>query len=236
MKEARLIHAAARGRTAWYQNKFMWLFIFLLTVLVYYPYSVGSAFRYYSYRALFCLAILFTVYALNMRRSLVVIALVLAAPSVLQHAVYAAYPRSAVTMINSFLALAFDVFTVVVIFRRIFAKPHADSESIFGALCIYLFVGFSFASVFLMVTYFEPHAFYLDPAMNNHAVFDRLDAVYYSFGSMTSLGAAGITPVTGEARLLTIIEALLGVLFLAVLVSRLLSASSTVTRAAASRD
>jgi hypothetical protein len=41
---------------------------------------------------------------------------------------------------------------------------------------------------------------------------------------MTSLGAAGITPVSGEARLLTIIEALLGVLFLAVLVSRLLSA------------
>ena len=41
---------------------------------------------------------------------------------------------------------------------------------------------------------------------------------------MTSLGAAGITPVTGEARLLTITEALLGVLFLAVLVSRLLSA------------
>src|SRR5215468_554672 len=110
MKEARLIHAAARGRHAWYQNKFMWLFIFLLTVLVYYPYSVGSAFRYYTYRALFCLAILFTVYALNMRRSLVVIALVLAAPSVLQHAVYAAHPRSPVTMINSFLALAFDVF------------------------------------------------------------------------------------------------------------------------------
>lgn len=54
--------------------------------------------------------------------------------------------------------------------------------------------------------------------------FNRLDAVYYSFGSMTSLGAAGITPVSGEARLLTIIDALLGVLFLAVLVSRLLSA------------
>ena len=41
---------------------------------------------------------------------------------------------------------------------------------------------------------------------------------------MTSLGAAGITPVSSEARLLTIIEALLGVLFLAVLISRLMSA------------
>ncbi len=223
-QEARLIRVASRGRRAWYQNKFMWLFIFLLSVLIYYPYSVGSTFRYYSYRALFCVVILFTVYALSIRRSLLVIALVLAAPSIIQHTVYAADLRSPIAVVNSCLALAFDGFIVVVIFRRIFGQVHADSESIFGALCIYLFVGFSFTSIFLLVTYLEPHAFYLDPIVNNHEIFNRLDAIYYSFGTMTSLGAAGITPVSGEARLLTIIEALLGVLFLAVLVSRLLSA------------
>ncbi|HEY2171549.1 MAG TPA: ion channel, partial [Candidatus Angelobacter sp.] len=166
----------------------------------------------------------FTVYALSMRRSLLVIALVLAAPSIIQHSVYAADLRSPSAVVNSFLALAFDVFIVVVIFRRIFGKAHADSESIFGALCIYLFVGFSFSSIFQLDAYLQPHAFYLNPAVNNHSALNRLDAVYYSFASMTSLGADGITPVTGEARLLTIIEALLGVLFLAVLVSRLLSA------------
>lgn len=223
-EKAGLTRVAARSRQAWYQNKFMWLFIFLLGVLVYYPYSVGNAFRYYSYRALFCLVILFSVYALSLRRSVMVFALVLAGPSLIQHAVYAANLRSPVGVISSMVALTFDVFIVVVIFRRIFSKMHADSESIFGALCIYLFVGFSFASIFLLVTYFQPHAFYLDPSVNGHAVLERLDAIYYSFGTMTSLGAPGITPVSGEARLLTIIEALLGVLFLAVLVSRLLSA------------
>lgn len=202
----------------------MWLFIFLFGVLLYYPFSLGSNFRYNAYRTLFSLVILFTVYALSMRRSLLVIALVLAAPSLVQHTIYAADLKSPIAVVNSFLALAFDVFIVVIIFRRIFSKMNADSESIFGALCIYLFVGFSFASIFILVTYFEPHAFLLDPMGNSHQIFDRLDAIYYSFGTMTSLGAAGITPVTGEARLLTIIEALLGVLFLAVLVSRLLSA------------
>ena len=202
----------------------MWLFIFLLGVLIYYPYSVGSAFRYYSYRAFFCLVILFSVYALSMRRSLMVFALVLAGPSLIQHAVFAADLKSLAAVISAIVSLSFDVFIVVVLFRRIFSKTHADSESIFGALCIYLFVGFSFTSIFLLITYFEPHAFYLDPTVNGHAVLNRLDAMYYSFGTMTSLGAAGITPVSGEARLLTIIEALLGVLFLAVLVSRLLSA------------
>jgi len=202
-------------------NKFMWLFIFLLAVLISYPYSLA---HYAVYRSLVCLAILFTVYAVDIRRSLLMIALVLAVPSIVWHTVSAAEIKSSAAVVNTFLSFGFDVFIVVVIFRRIFAKTSADSESIYGALCIYLIVGFSFSNIFLLVAYFQPRAFYLDPATNDHAVFQRLDSVYYSYGSMTSLGATGITPVTANARLLTIIEALLGVLFLAVLVSRLLSA------------
>lgn len=223
-KNSRIIRAASQGKRAWYQNKFMLLFIFLLGVLLYYPFSMGSDLRYNIYRTLFALVILFTVYAVSMRSSLFVLVLIFAVPSIVQHTVYAANIKNPIGAVNSFLALAFDVYVVVVVFRRIFAKAQADSESIFGALCVYLFVGFSFANIFMLVTYFNPKAFYLDPQANGHAIFDRLDSVYYSFGTMTSLGAAGITPVTGEARLLTILEALVGVLFLAVLVSRLLSA------------
>jgi len=224
MEEAQRISIVYSERQVWYQSKFMWLFLFLLGVLLCYPYSFGTSFHYFIYRALFCIVILFSVYALNLKRSLVAFALILAAPPIIQHTIYAADLRTQTAVINSFLSLAFDVFIVIVIFRRIFAKAKADAEAIFGALCIYLFVGFSFASIFRLTTYFEPHAFYLDPTVNSHTIFDRLDAVYYSFGTMTSLGANGITPVSGEARLLTIIEALLGVLFLAVLVSRLLAA------------
>jgi hypothetical protein len=202
-------------------NKFMLLFIFLLAVLISYPHSLS---HYALYRSLVCLAILFTVYAVNLRRSLLMIALVLALPSIVWHTVSAAEIKSSAAVVNTFLSFGFDVFIVVVIFRRIFAKANADSESIFGALCIYLIVGFSFANIFLLLAHFQPHAFYLDPATNSHSDFERLDSVYYSYGSMTSLGATGITPVTADARLFTIIEALLGVLFLAVLVSRLLSA------------
>jgi len=222
--EARLIRAAARGRSAWYKNKFMWLFIFLFVVIIYYPYSAGSSLHYYMYRALFCAVILFTIYALSMRRSLLLIALVWAAPLIVQHSVTFVDPRGPIIITNSLFAFAFDVFIVVVLFRRVFSGAQADSEAIFAALCIYLFVGFGFTSVFLLVTDFHPKAFYLDPTVNNHPVLTRLDAMYYSFGTMTSLGAAGITPVSSEARLLTIIEALLGVLFLAVLISRLMSA------------
>lgn len=120
------------------------------------------------------------------------------------------------------LSFAFDIFVVVVIFRHVFSEDEANSEAVFAALCIYLLVGFSFSSVYGMVATLQPTAFYLDPRTNLHVVPDRFDFIYYSFGTMTSLGATGITPVSAEARAVTVLEAILGVLYLAVLIARLM--------------
>ncbi len=130
---------------------------------------------------------------------------------------------SILAMSNIVLSFCFDVFVVCVVLKRIFARDHSNSETIFGALCIYLLVGFSFASLFHLTAVLRPAAFYFDPHANFHTVPDRLDFIYYSFGTLTSLGAPGITPVFCTCAL-TIVEAILGVLFLAVLVSRLMDA------------
>jgi Ion channel len=59
---------------------------------------------------------------------------------------------------------------------------------------------------------------------NLHNVPDRFDFIYYSFCTMTSLGAAGITAVSSQARSFSILEAILGVLYLAVLITGLIGA------------
>jgi uncharacterized membrane protein len=122
------------------------------------------------------------------------------------------------------LTLVFDVVIVVVIFRHVLGAEQPTSETIFGALCLYLLVGFTFASVYGLLTVFQPNAFYLDPRTNLHNLPDRFDFVYYSFGTMTSLGAAGITPISTQARSFSILEAILGVLYLAVLIAGLIGA------------
>jgi hypothetical protein len=73
-----------------------------------------------------------------------------------------------------------------------------------------------------MVGAFQPNAFYLDPRVNAHPLADRLDFIYYSFATMTSLGTVGSTPVSGQARSVSILQAILGVLYLAVLIARLM--------------
>jgi hypothetical protein len=86
-------------------------------------------------------------------------------------------------------------------------------------------IGFAFVSVYGALVLMQPHAFRLDPTTSTHTSPDRLDLIYDSFAAMTSVGAVGITPVSGEARCLTVIEAIIGVLYLAVLISRLVGAS-----------
>jgi len=205
-------------------RKFFLLFIFLLATLVLYPYTEGSGSRYYLLRFLGSAVVLLSVYAVSFRRSIVLVALLLAVPALIQKVVLYELDATALSVIRIALSFLFDIFIVTVIFRRVFSHDRPNAETVFGALCIYLLVGFGFTSLYGLIASFQPHAFYLDPATSLHTVPDRFDFIYYSFGTITSLGAPGITPVSGEARSLSVIEAIVGVLYLAVLISRLMAA------------
>jgi hypothetical protein len=205
-------------------HRFFLLFLLLLGTLILYPYSEASRFGYYAFRVIGTAATLISVYAAKIHRGLLIFALILAIPTLFQRILLPKANAGSFLIFNMVLSFVFDVLIIVVIFRHVFAKEQANSETIFGALCIYLLVGFSFASAYGMVATFQPNAFYLDPRTNLHIVPDRFDFIYYSFSTMTSLGAAGITPVSPQVRSLSVLEAILGVLYLAVLIARLMGA------------
>ena len=211
-------------RAALAGHRFFLLFVFLLATLILYPYAEASHFGYYAFRLIGSFAILISVYAAKLHRSLLVLAIALAIPALVQRIALPKADASALSTSNIVLSFLFDIIIVVVIFRHVFAGERPNSEIIFGALCIYLLVGFSFASVYGLVAAFQPNAFFLDPHTNLHALPDRFDFIYYSFCTMTSLGAAGITAVSAQARSVSVLESILGVLYLAVLITRLMGA------------
>lgn len=206
-------------------HRFFLLFVFLLATLILFPYAEASHVGSYAFRVVGSLTVVASVYAAKIHRSLLIFAIVLAIPALFQRIVLPKVSANSFTLFNIVLSFVFDVVIVVVIFRHVlFAAEQPTSETIFGALCIYLMVGFTFANVYGMLAALQPNAFYLDARANLHNVPDRFDFIYYSFSTMTSLGAAGITPVTSQARSFSILEAILGVLYLAVLIARLIGA------------
>jgi hypothetical protein len=206
-------------------HKFFLLFLFLLADLVFYPY-VGetSGPRYYLFRALGIAVTLVSVYAVSFRRGLIFVALLLAVPAMLQRSVLFRSEVGSISVVNVVFSFVFDVFIIAIIFRRVFAREKPTAETIFGAVCIYLMIGFTFARLYAIIATVRPHAFYLDPATNSHSFPMGFDFIFFSFGTMTSLGAAGIMAVSPQVRSLSVIESILGVLYLAVMISRLMGA------------
>lgn len=206
------------------QQRFLLLFLFLLASLLLYPYAASTAFGSVAFRIAGSAAILLSVYAASRRLNLVIWGAVLAIPALAQYLHIFRADVSLLFLSNIGLSFAFDVFIVVVLFRRVFANEKPDTETVFGALCIYMLIGFSFTGAYELLATVQPHAFYLDPATNTHTALNRFDFIYYSFGTITSLGSSGITAVSNQARSLTVIEAMLGIFYLAVVIARLVDA------------
>ena len=206
-------------------HKFLLLFLFLLSDLVLYPYvgeDLGT--RYYLFRALGVVITLITIYAISFRKGLIFIAIFLAIPAMLEHSMLFRLKTGSISVLNIILSFAFDVFVIMVIFHRVYARERPTAETIFGALCVYLFIGFTFARIYAIASIVQPHAFYLDPATNPGPAPTAFDLIFFSFGSMTTAGAGGIVAVSPQVRSLSAIESILGVLYLAVMISRLIDA------------
>src|SRR5580698_4052247 len=203
------------------QYRYLFLFLLLLGELLLLPYAGDNGLRYHWFRAFGLALTALSVYAASFRRSTLIVAICLAIPAVLSRVILSKEDASALSLVTVMLTFAFDVFVVITIFRRIFRFERVTSSTILGALCIYLLIGFAFSNLYMFLAVLEPRTFYLVPGVNLHTTMQYSDITYFSFGCMTSLGTSGIVPVTPQVRSLTVVEAILGLLYLAVLVSRL---------------
>lgn len=87
-----------------------------------------------------------------------------------------------------------------------------------GAVAVYVLVGLTWAQAYALVAHGHPGAF------NGATSGDALDGwIYYSFVTLTTMGYGDITPVHPAARSLAIVEALIGQLYPAILLARLVS-------------
>jgi hypothetical protein len=203
------------------RRRFFLLFLFLLGSIVVYPYAESSGFGYYIFRILVGSAILLTVYAVTFSRGLLLLVIALAIPSILQHILVHPHDGGLIPIISRCISLAFYIVVIFIIFHHVFNNENPDTETMFGALCIYLLVGFAFSSAYLLISSLQPHAFYLSANANLHLAPDRFDFLYFSFGTLTELGAPGITAVAPVARSISLLESIIGILYLAILISRL---------------
>jgi hypothetical protein len=110
----------------------------------------------------------------------------------------------------------------IVVARAVFAPGRVTLHRIVGAVLLYLDVGHIFTAMFCFVALMVPNAFSgLGPLQDNFAIASNL--IYFSFMTLTSVGYGDIAPVHPFARSLANVEAIIGQLYPATLLARLVT-------------
>ena len=113
--------------------------------------------------------------------------------------------------------LGLVVVTQVVIARRVLSHPVISFNTVAGALCIYLLVGFCFATIFRLFPAFGLGQFFTTPHTST------LDFLWFSYVTLTTVGYGDLIPRTGVGKMLAVTEALLGQIYLVTIVALLVS-------------
>jgi voltage-gated potassium channel Kch len=95
-----------------------------------------------------------------------------------------------------------------------------------GAIVTYLLIGLVFSLAYSLIDALVPGSFAVAGSATTPVAGGAesdLRWVYYSLVTLTTLGYGDITPISELARRLAVLEALIGQLFVAVLIARLVS-------------
>lgn len=120
---------------------------------------------------------------------------------------------------STYIVFILVLIAPVVVLNRILRHEVIGTETILGAVCVYVLLGIAFAGIYAGMDDFEHGTFFAEkvhPAAN-------VEFLYFSFITLTTVGFGDLTPGTDPARVVVTLEALIGQVFLVTLVARLVS-------------
>lgn len=207
-----------------------WLLLSLVVLVMVYPFmqpfTAGRAAM-----AVFDLAVLLL--ALRAARATgpqARIGYVLVWPAIALHIGAAFLPNAWLVPANLATQAVFHAFVVVCLLRYMLSDEVMTLDELFAAAGLYVLMAFVFAYLYALVEVFTPGAFFINPSNDLDGVTGWWELLYFSFTCLSSVGFGEITPVSDHARSLVMVQQMLGVLYIALVISRLVAMQASRTR------
>ena len=108
--------------------------------------------------------------------------------------------------------------TPFVILRRVIAHPVVTTETVLGAVCVYLIIGFSFAFIYSMLALVSPPPFFTGVSKTTID-----ETLFFSYSTLTTVGYGNLVPSISLGQTFAMLEALFGQIYLVLIVARLVS-------------
>ena len=148
---------------------------------------------------------------------------VLVWPAMVLHIGAAFFPNAWMMPANLATQALFHAFVVVCLLRYMLRDDVMTLDELFAAAGLYVLMAFVFAYLYALVESFSPGSFFINPSNDPDGATSWWELLYFSFTCLSSVGFGEITPVSDHARSLVMVQQMLGVLYIALVISRLVA-------------
>jgi hypothetical protein len=118
-------------------------------------------------------------------------------------------------LLGQVIDLIFIAIAVLVIIKKIFSDTKVTGDTLQGGVSVYLMLGIVWYQIYQIILTLIPNAFEGD--VNGYQIF------YFSFVTLTTVGYGDILPAHKVAMIMSNLEAIVGQLYPAVIIARLVS-------------
>ena len=175
---------------------------------------------------LFSLVLVSAVLAVAARKSVLLFAIVLAIPGIAGRWINHFRPDLVPPAVFLVAGLILIVFVIGHLLAFVLHAPVVNTEVLCASISAYLMLGLSWAMAYWLVDRLTPGGAFSFNTKAGPQSIEGFTGFYFSFMTLSTVGYGDITPVSRMARWLAAMEAMTGLLYVAVLIARLVSVYS----------
>lgn len=207
------------------------LLLTLTAFIVLLPFVREGGVGEFVVRVGFTAVVLGGIYTASEKRGVLIFAAVMAVPVLLLDWGSVLRKDEEVLILRAGISAAFVFFTASIQMVHLSHKRQVSADTILGGINIYLLLIVAFMFLHAMLEVADPGAYrigeqslreYLaDPSVDDTLATSTL--MYFSITTFTTLGYGDIVPMSGAARMVSGAEAIIGQLYVAIVVARLVA-------------
>jgi len=199
------------------QTRFLLLLVSLLAMMVLEPFLFDYTRIWFLVDIFFSIILFTSIYAVSDKKSTTLIAILLAFPKLATLWIEGFTSNTLLAFLDSIFGIVFIGYIIILILRHIFKQKEVTLETIYGAIVVYILIGLLWVFFYKLTEILHPGSF----SMAADIAASKKTMYYFSFITLTTLGYGDITPVSDQAKSLAMLEAVVGQMFIAVLIARL---------------
>ena len=198
--------------------------LFLLIVMPLFRVGAGSGIRF---SIMLCLVLSAAVYFNSTDRRVLIGALVAGGGAIIGTVVSVSIGSFAAQIIAESLGLGLLTFTTLFMVNTLMQTRDVSQDTIIGGICVYLLIGLCFTLAFILAmdlgggVLIDGGELLVREGANESTL--AATVIYFSIVTLTTLGYGDITPHGEIVRMLATTEAIIGQLYVAIFIARLIA-------------